>query len=57
MFKKLKQKSLITIKVNTNLLKKENMMSHKSIPHYVQDCHKVIDDLEVTLFEKGETHK
>ena len=25
--------------------------------HYIQDCHRGIDDWEVTLFEKCETHK
>ena len=25
--------------------------------HYIQDCHRGIDDREVTLFEKYETHK
>ena len=25
--------------------------------HYIQDYHRGIDDLEVTLFEKSETHK
>ena len=54
MLERLKQSSafdLITIKLNTDLFEKENKM------YYVQDCHKDIDDSEVTLFEKCETHK
>ena len=57
MLEKLKQSfvfGLIIIKVNTDLFEKENRTYHRSV---FQDCHRGIDDWEVTLFEKCETHK
>ena len=49
---------LIIITVNTDLFEKEDNVPRKRFhPHYIQDCHKGIDDWEVTLFEKCETHK
>ena len=36
---------------------KHNVPQKRFHSHYVQDCHKGIDDWEVTLFEKCETHK
>ena len=36
---------------------KQNVPQKRFHSHYVQDCHKGIDDWEVTLFEKCETHK
>ena len=36
---------------------KQNVPLKRFHSHYVQDCHKGIDDWEVTLFEKCETHK
>ena len=36
---------------------KQNIPQKRFHLHYVQDCHKSIDDWEVTLFEKCETHK
>ena len=61
MLKTLKHSSafgLIIVKVKTNLFEKENKVPQKHFhSHYIQDCHKGIDDWEVTLFEKCETHK
>ena len=37
--------------------RKQNVPQKRFYPHSVQDCHKSIDDWEVTLFEKCETHK
>ena len=40
-----------------NLVKTTNTLQQKRFhSHYVQDCHKDIDDWEVTLFEKCEAH-
>ena len=36
---------------------KQNVTQKHFHSHYVQDCHKGIDDWEVPLFEKCETHK
>ena len=36
---------------------KQNVTQKRFYPYYVQDCHKGIDDWEVTLFEKCEMHK
>ena len=36
---------------------KQNVPQKRFHSHYVQDCHKGIDDWEVTLFENCETHK
>ena len=36
---------------------KQNVPQKRSQSHYVQDCHKDIEDWEVTLFQKCETHK
>ena len=36
---------------------KQNVPQKHFHSHYVRDCHKDIDDWEVTLFEKCETHK
>ena len=61
MLERLKQSSvfdLIIIKVNTDLFEKENNVPQKRFhSHYLQDCHKGINDWEVILFEKCETHK
>ena len=62
MLEKLKQSfvfGLIIIKINTNLFEKDNRMYQQKRfhSHYIQDCHRGIDDWEVTLFEKCETHK
>ena len=61
MLERLKQSSvfdLIIIKVNTDLFEKENNVPQKRFhSHYLQDCHKGIDDWEVTLFETCEAHK
>ena len=40
-----------------NYKRKQNVPQKRFHSHYVQDCHKGIDDWEVTLFEKCETHK
>ena len=45
-----------TIKVNTNLFEKEKRMYHIRVFIH-QNCHRGIDDWEVTLFEKCEMHK
>ena len=58
MLEKLKQSfafGLIIIKINTDPFEKENRTYHRSV--FIQDCHRGIDDWEVTLFEKCETHK
>ena len=64
MLERLKQSfviGLMIIKVNTPLFEKENRTYHRSVfihtTHYIQDFHRGIDDWEVTLFEKCETHK
>ena len=61
MLEKLKQSfvlGLVIIKVNTDLFEKKNNVPQKCFySHYIQDCHRGIDDWEVTLFEKCETHK
>ena len=36
---------------------KQNVPQKRFHSHYIQDCHRGIDDGEVTLFEKYETHK
>ena len=58
---RLKQSSVfgfIILKVNTDLLEKENNVPQKRFHSpYVQDCHKLIDDWEVTLFVMCETHR
>ena len=36
---------------------KQNVPQKHFHSHYIQDCHRAIDDWEVTLFEKCETHK
>ena len=36
---------------------KQNVLQKCFHSHHVQDCHKGIDDWEVTLFDKCETHK
>ena len=36
---------------------KQNVPQKRFHSHYIQDCHRDIDDWEVTLFEKCETHK
>ena len=36
---------------------KQNLPQKRFQSHYVQDCHKVIDDWEGTFFEKCQTHK
>ena len=36
---------------------KQNAPPKRFHSHYIQGCHKAIDDWEVTLFEKCETHK
>ena len=36
---------------------KQNVPQKRFHSHHVQDCHKGIDDWEVTLFEKCDTHK
>ena len=36
---------------------KQNVPQKHFDSHYIQDCHRGIDDWEVTLFEKCETHK
>ena len=36
---------------------KQNVLQKRFHSYYVQDCHKDIDDWEVTLLEKCETHK
>ena len=36
---------------------KQNVPQKGLHSHYIQDCHRGIDDWEVTLFEKCETHK
>ena len=36
---------------------KKNVPQKSFHSHYIQDCHRGIDDWEVTLFEKCETHK
>ena len=36
---------------------KQNVPEKRFPSHYIQNCHRGIDDLEVTLFEKCETHK
>ena len=36
---------------------KQNVPQKRFHSHYIQDCHRGIDDWEVTLFEKCETHK
>ena len=40
-----------------NYKRKQNVPQKRFHSHYVQDCHKGIDDWETILFEKGETHK
>ena len=47
---------LITIKVNTNLFEKEKRMYQRRVFIH-QNCHRGIDDWEVTLFEKCKMHK
>ena len=36
---------------------KQNVPQKRFHSHYIQGCHKGIDDWEVTLFEKCEAHK
>ena len=36
---------------------KQNVPQKRFHSHYIQDCHRSIDDWEVTLFDKCETHK
>ena len=36
---------------------KQNVPQKRFYSHYIQGCHRVIDDWEVTLFEKCETNK
>ena len=36
---------------------KQNVAQKRFHLHYIQDCHRGIDDWEVTLFKKCETHK
>ena len=36
---------------------KQNVPQKRFHSHYIQDCHRGIDDWEATLFEKCETHK
>ena len=36
---------------------KQNLPQKRFHSHYIQDCHRDIDDWEVTLFEKCEMHK
>ena len=36
---------------------KQNVPQKRFHSHYIEDCHGGIDDWEVTLFEKCETHK
>ena len=36
---------------------KQNVLQKRFHSHYVQDCHRGIDDLEATLFENSKTHK
>ena len=36
---------------------KQNLPQKRFHWHYIQDCHRVIDDWEVTLFQTCETHK
>ena len=36
---------------------KQNEPQKRFHSHYIQDCHRGIDDWEVILFEKCETHK
>ena len=59
--KKLKQSfvfGLIIIKVNTDLFEKENRTYHRSVfIHTIFKIARGIDDWEVTLVEKCETHK
>ena len=36
---------------------KQNVLQKRFHLHYIEDCHRGIDDWEVTLFEKCEAHK
>ena len=36
---------------------KQNLLQKRFHSHYIQDCYRGIDDWEVTLFEKCESHK
>ena len=64
MLERLKQSSvfdLIVIKANTDHQSfqkgKQNAPQKRFHLQYVQDCHKGIDDWDVTLLENCETHK
>ena len=49
---------LIIVMVSTDLFEKENNVAQKHFhSHYIEDCHRGINDWEVTLLEKSETHK
>ena len=50
---------LIIIKVKHRSFRKgkQNVPQKRFHSHYIQDCHRGIDNWEVTLFEKCETHK
>ena len=49
---------LIIVMVSTDLFEKENNVAQKHFhSHYIEDCHGGINDWEVTLLEKSETHK
>ena len=37
--------------------RKQNVPKKRFLSHYIQYCHRGIDDWEITLFEKCETHK
>ena len=60
---KLKQSSVISFRFDNYKTKhrsfrkgKQNVPQKRFHSHYVQDCHRAIDDWEVTLFKKSETH-
>ena len=62
MLEKLKQSfdfGLIIIKKKHRPFRKgkKNVPQKSFHSHYIQVCHRGIDDWEVTLFEKCETHK
>ena len=61
MLEKLKQSfvfGLIIIKVNFDLFERKiNVPQKRFYSHYVQNCRRGINDWNVTLFEKCETHK
>ena len=64
MLGKLKQGSVFSLRFINYKSKHRSLRKGKQdVPqkrlhsHYVQDCHRGIDDWEVTLFEKSETYK